>query len=360
MRKSSLLISILLIIGLLLSACGGQKTTSGSATSGSKSSGSSKDQIVIKMADHYPTGHFLLKPTEDFQKRAIELSHGKIKFDYYPGGQLGSINEMGGLVKDGAVDLGYTLVASAGFLPLTSVTSLPSVLTNSTDEGTAFAQLLDGPLASEWEKNGLKPIYSFVNPPNSILSTKKKITSINDLKGLKVRGSGGVLNFIPEIFGASGVSIGVNDLYESMQRGVADAALFPISSAPSYHLNEMTKYVLTGTNFGATTQVYAMNLKKWNSLPKDVQDALIQAGKEATAAHAKLMDQKEKESIETFKKDGIQITEVTPEQHKQILKKVEPVDKQWLEGMKQKGIDGTKILQDYRSITEKVSENKKK
>ncbi|MCQ6275378.1 TRAP transporter substrate-binding protein DctP [Bacillus sp. V3B] len=345
MKIKSLFLSLVLILGIALSAC----------SSNEASSGSSEEKIVIKMADHFPTGHFLLDMTQTFMDRAVELSGGKIKFEYYSGGQLGTINESAGLVKDGAVDIAYALIPSAGFLPLSSVSTLPNKLTSASDNGKVLDQLIKGPLKEELEKNGLVPILSFVNPPNSVLSAKK-VSAVEDIAGLKLRGSGGVLNLIPGVFNASSVSIGVNDLYESMQRGVADASLMTIASAPSYHLNEVTNHVLTNTNFGMTTQLYAMNLDKWNSLPEDVQEALAKAGKEATESLGTIMLEKEKEAIELFKNEGIEVTQISPEKHKEIVDKLLSLDQHWLKSMEDKGIDGKKVLEEYRAITEKIYE----
>jgi TRAP-type C4-dicarboxylate transport system substrate-binding protein len=359
---------MMLAFGLLLSACGSSEEAGGNppnqnanteSANNTQSANNSNSQaveepIVIKMADHLPAGHFLLEPAEMFQRRAEELSGGKIKFEYYPGAQLGGINEMGGLVKDGAVDLGYTLVASASFLPLSSVTGLPSEASDAIQLKDVLDELLHGALAEEWEKANLKPIYLFSNPPNSLLLAKKKVEKAEDLAGMKIRASGGILTKIPELFGGTGVSIGVSDIYEAMQRGVVDGALFPISSSLPYHFDEVTKYVFTGVNFGVVTQAYVINLDVWNKLSPDVQNALLEAGQEATELAAQLVYDQEAQALKTFRDRGVEIVESSPEVKQAMLATMSSLEQAWLEDMSKKGIDGQEVLEAFKASAAKA------
>lgn len=371
MRKYVLII-LMFSIGILLSACGGSEDTSGNnqnvstqqnvnensqngeSGNGETANEQSGEQIVITMADHLPAGHFLIDIAETFQQRVVELTNGQVTFDYYPNEQLGKISETGGLLKDGAVDMAYVHVDSATFLPLTSVTGLPAAWTMPSDGGKVLDELLNEVLTEELEQNKLKPIYSFTNPPNSILSGGEVINSIEDVQGLKIRSGGAVLGQIPELFDGTSVTLNVTEIYEAMQRGVVDAALFPISSAPQYHFEEVTKHLFTGSNFGVTTQFYAMNLDVWNSLPENVQEAFQQAGQEATVEGGEEFDRQIEAALELFENEGIGITFVTQEEHEEILEILAPLDELWLDNVKERGVDGTKVLKSYREASEKA------
>ncbi|MCQ6275356.1 TRAP transporter substrate-binding protein DctP [Bacillus sp. V3B] len=356
MRKRKLLLAVLMILGVFLAACGSKEATAGDGSS------KNDEQIVIQNANHLPTGHYLHEVNEIFMDRAVELSGGKIKFEYYPAGQLGSFTEMSGLVKDGAVDMGYIFPPGASFLPLSSVVTLPSLATDAVTSGKVFDQLLDDALKEELEKNNLVKIYSFMNPANDIISANKKIEKMDDLKGMKMYSSGGILNVIPDLFNASAVTVQVPDIYQSTTTKVIDGSFFPMSSAAAYHFEEIHNYILTGSNFGGTNNFYAINKQKWDSYPNDVQDALLQAGKEATILNNETMDKEKEKGLKYFEESGVEITKTTPKQHEEIVNKMEVLDELWIKDMEKKGVTKEKakeVLTEYRKLTNEAVAEKK-
>ncbi|MCQ6275362.1 TRAP transporter substrate-binding protein DctP [Bacillus sp. V3B] len=353
-KKRTMLVSILLVLGVFLAACGNQQSfTEGNEEN--KSPSDSSEPIVLVMGDHLPAGHYMGGITESFQERVVELSDSKVKFEYYSAGQLGGITEMAQLIKDGAVDLGWSHVPSAGFLPKTSVTLLPSLTTNAIEMGEAFTKLLENELVEEWESNHLKPLYVISFPLEGLYTTDKKIENLSDVAGLKIGSVSGVLNHIPSLLGANGVSIRTPELYESLQRKVIDGNLFPMSNMDEYKLEEKINYAYKGT-FGASNNVIAMNLNKFNSLSENVQKALIQAGEETSVKMAEAIEEKKLELIDKLKKNNIEVTEATQEQNKELMEVLAPLDDLWLEDVKKKGVEnGEKLLESYRTAIQEIT-----
>lgn len=66
------------------------------------------------------------------------------------------------------------------------------------------------------------------------------------------------------------------DRYGALEQGVIDAAVHGFDSATKASLYEVTKYVIDHP-FGGTSTSMIINLDTWNSLPKHLQDVLMEA-----------------------------------------------------------------------------------
>ncbi len=109
--------------------------------------------------------------------------------------------------------------------------------------------------------------------PFSVFSNKK-ITKVEDFKGLKMR----VMPlYIPALkaLGATPVTIPPTEIYTAMERGVVDGFMWPNVGMISWGLQEVTKYQLKPGVF-AMEPATMMNLKKWNQIPKDLQEMMME------------------------------------------------------------------------------------
>ena len=127
-----------------------------------------------------------------FTEAATEASGGKIKFEVYHAGQLGK--ESTSVVTTGLAEFGLLVPSyEAAKLPLTSVSELPGLHTTSC-EGSAKLWNISkegGALfEAEYKKLGVRPIYAVVLAPYQIMTSKKKVTNLAELSGLKIRALG--------------------------------------------------------------------------------------------------------------------------------------------------------------------------
>jgi TRAP-type C4-dicarboxylate transport system substrate-binding protein len=107
------------------------------------------------------------------------------------------------------------------------------------------------------------------------LYTVKKITSVDELKGLKIRTSPMYIDFLKAL-GATPVETAPGDVYQALERGVVDGFMWPLVSIRGYGWHEVSKYVV-GPPFYKVSHPLLMNAKKWDSLPKHIQQVLMEA-----------------------------------------------------------------------------------
>ncbi|SMX25564.1 TRAP transporter substrate-binding protein [Boseongicola aestuarii] len=103
-----------------------------------------------------------------------------------------------------------------------------------------------------------------------VLFCKPEISSLADLKGLKVRVyDQNLANFV-SLVGGTPVPLSFGDVQQSLARGVVDCAITGPSSANSAGWPEVTSYMMP-IAFQLAMNGYGMNLDKWNALSVEDQ-----------------------------------------------------------------------------------------
>ncbi|MEY8120354.1 TRAP transporter substrate-binding protein [Falsihalocynthiibacter sp. BN13B15] len=103
-----------------------------------------------------------------------------------------------------------------------------------------------------------------------VLFCKPEISSLADMKGLKVRVyDQNLANFV-SLVGGTPVPLSFGDVQQSLARGVVDCAITGPSSANSAGWPEVTSYMLP-IAFQLAMNGYGMNLDKWNALSAEDQ-----------------------------------------------------------------------------------------
>ena len=115
--------------------------------------------------------------------------------------------------------------------------------------------------------------------PGAGLWTKKKITTLADMKGLKTRTYDKNGALVMEAVGATPLALPFSEVYTSLQTGVIDSVMTSSPTAVDAKFWEVLKYY-EPLNITIATNMVNVNLKAFNKLPKNQQDALVKAGKE--------------------------------------------------------------------------------
>ncbi len=112
--------------------------------------------------------------------------------------------------------------------------------------------------------------------PPQIVFCNAEIAGLEDLRGLKVRGSGRMTAKLLEALGAEGVNVDFGEVPGAMQRGAIDCAVTGAGSGYNAGWWEVSTHLLTLPLGGWDPVVTAINMDRWNSLNAETQ-ALIEA-----------------------------------------------------------------------------------
>ena len=128
--------------------------------------------------------------------------------------------------------------------------------------------------AMQKEFQDVKVLMLWTSNPYFLLTTKKQVRTLEDLKGMKIRVTGGPPTDQIRALGAVPTAIPMPDNYMSLDKGVIDGMGAPWEAVHGFRLYEVAKYY-TMVPLSAVYFSMSVNKQKWNSLPKDVQDAIM-------------------------------------------------------------------------------------
>ncbi len=222
---------------------------------------------------------------EDFAYMVEKYTDGKIKIDFHSAGEIVPAMQVIDAAGQGIIDFGQ---------------ACPCVCK---PKAYAAQWFCDAPGAQSpieeiiWYYNGggkalfedLMHKYYHVHPlPMVAITTEiwlysnKKINSIKDLTGLKMRAAG-VRGEVLTKMGASVVVLPGSEMVPAMERGVIDAMEYSSINC-TYPLGfcDVTKYLYMHP-YKSTSPInfWGFNLDKWKEQPKEIQDAIERASRDA-------------------------------------------------------------------------------
>jgi TRAP-type mannitol/chloroaromatic compound transport system substrate-binding protein len=233
----------------------------------------SQDVINWRLQSYFATPsstNFMNRFTENVKQR----TNGKLLIKGYTANQL--VNVMGTLdaVSKGAIEMGWgTGIYHQKKVPEAGIEfGLPFTWETWEEQKEVFYKY--GLLKMVREAYADIGIYYLSPHPAGpyLLMTKKRIDSIADVKGMKVRVEGLAANVL-DMCGASTVAIPGVEQYMALQRGTIDGTVYVTLALTALKLNEVVSYVYYPGFIKPTTDIF-VNLNAWKSLSPDLQKAL--------------------------------------------------------------------------------------
>lgn len=217
-----------------------------------------------------------------------ERTNGQITFNVDAADSLCSASEIPQCVRDGRADVGQTLTDySSQLFPQVSIASIPFLNPNSEAVTHAIYELStehEG-AAALWERNDLHPI-AHVPPGRLLLGGHEELSSIDKLQDLRLRMAGQYAQDAVDSIGASAVSLSAPETYEGLERGVADAAAFPLDGTVTYQLKDaLPEWTDPGIGTYTTIGMW-MNKSVYDSLPDDLRQVVDEVTEEFNREHA--------------------------------------------------------------------------
>jgi tripartite ATP-independent transporter DctP family solute receptor len=239
--------------------------------------------IVLKFSSIHEPGHPSALTADFFAERVKQMTNGELDVQVYHSRQLGDARENVENIRNGS--LAFTSVSISNLsqvLPVMDVWSLPYIFKNEAH----YWYVLNGPKAMEF-MDQLKPkgikVTSWITSGTRNFFSQKPIKSPADMKGIKVRVMASpVMIETMKALGASGVPVAWGELYSALQTGVVDAAENNNPSLISMKFYEVSKYYCLDEHM-MIPDVNIVSTKVFDKLTKSQQQAILEAGVEATA-----------------------------------------------------------------------------
>jgi TRAP-type transport system periplasmic protein len=307
--------------------------------------GRSAAQEVIKLnyANFFPAPEPHSGNIEAWGKSIEQKTNGRVKMTFFHAGTLAPADQIYDSVVKGISDIGLSCFTyTRGKFPLTSVIDLPLGLQNGVT-ATRMANAYYKKFMPK-ELDDVKILYVHGHGPGLIHTTKKPVTKLEDLKGMKIR-STGLASKIVMALGAAPVGTTMPETYDALRTGVAEGATAPIQALKGFRWGEVISYSILNYGSSYSTGFFiAMNKNKWKSLPPDIQKIFEQASEEWSEKTGALWDSTDQDGIKFITEKGVKMLPLSKEEDARWAEAVKPLLTAYVDEMKTKNLPGAEAL----------------
>lgn len=257
----------------------------------------------IRIASHVSALAPLYYQAEDFSRGVNEKVKNPYDFKLFPNAQLGKEKALITNVKAGSLEM---IVVASGVLKVDKklgIFDLPWLFNDRAHVQRAMkAGLYDQIKETIENKNKtIKVLGIYENGFRHIMNSKRAINTPKDLRGLKIRISGG--KFRQDVFrkmGATPQKVAWKETFTALQTGVVDGAEAATYGFYGQKHYEVLKY-LSITNHVYTPSFLLVSKKFFDTLSVEDQRIFEQVGKEITKAQYEKAERLETKYFEDMK-----------------------------------------------------------
>ena len=256
-------------------------------------------------------------------------------------------------VKNGLADISFTVHGyTPGRFVLTQMAEMPFLGDASEPLSVAFDKVARKYPQFAQEHQGVHVIAMFTHGPGMLMNTKKPVTKLEDLQGLKWRVGGGIVNDLTKSLGMNATLKPATENYELLSGGVMDGTLLPAESMESFKIDKLIRYVTTfpGGLYN-TSFVFMMNQARYDKLTPDEKKAVdAVSGEVAARILGRQWDKADRRALALMQANGIQQTKADAKFVADVKARTAPLEQKWAKDAEGKGLkDAAKVLAEFRA-----------
>jgi TRAP-type C4-dicarboxylate transport system substrate-binding protein len=314
-------------------------------------------QVTLRLHQMLPAQATIpAKALVPWAQKVEKDSGGRIKVQLFNAMQLGGTPpQLFDQAKDGVVDLTWTVLGyTPGRFSKSEVFELPFMSGSAEQSSRAFQEYVEKFAADEFKDVKLVAVHT--HGPG-LFHTKAPVTSLESLRGMKIRGGSRIISNMLGKLGAIPVGMPVPAVTDGLSKGVIDGTTIPWEVTPALKVSELVKNHTTfAGKTGLYTQTFAFSMNKaaYEKLPADLKKVIdSNSGIETAAMFGRAMDEGDKAGREIAVKAGNRIIELDVHETERWRRTASTVESDWINEVKAKGIDGAKLASEARALIAK-------
>lgn len=335
MKKAKSFYLLVFVLSISLVACGG--TEKGVTTTENEKPSETGDRndaaYTFQIGLTNPEGSPEVEGAHKFAELVAEKSDGQIRIEVFSNGALGGERDMLEGMKMGAPEMVVTGDAVFGmFTPQYTAFTMPFLIEDTEhldnvllgeigeEVNEAFHEVLNAKMLSVWHRG----------PRN--LSAKREIKTPDDLNHMKLRVPETPMSIAAwEVLGANPTPMAFTELFVALEQNTVEGQENPLELIYNAKFYEVQSHVMLTEHLVAPFLVM-MNNDKFNELPENLQNALLEALEEARLFVNDLVADSDEKYIELLKEEGVEIVEVDRDAFKKKIEEsglAERFEKEW-------------------------------
>ncbi len=320
-----------------------------------------QETIRLRIASGHPppTPYVHLVTTffvPEVTKRVAERTKHKVEFVEGYGGSMVKVAETLEAVQSGIIDIGaYCFCFEPSNLPMQAFQIMLPFGTMKPTVSLEVARAVYDKvpyMRKVFEDKFKQKLIAIIADNGYNLGTNFEWNDISQLKGQKIAGAGLNLKWL-EFVGATPVQSALVDAYTSMQTGVYNGWIMFPSGWISAKLYEVGK-VYTEIGFGAITwHGVTVNTARWNRLPKEVQDIILEVAKEFETKTGTFNEENYPKQLEQLKSLGVNVRQLPERVREDWAKSLAGWPKEKVQELEKQGIPAAQVLEIALETAEK-------
>jgi len=313
-------------------------------------------EFLLRLGSTNPPGSAADAEFQAIAKAIEEESGGRIEVASKPAGGYGKVPEMFSMVERGDLEMAVTVQGySPGRFPQSSVMELPLMFQNSVAGTKAMMALYkEGLLDKDYATVKLLGLY--VLEPYPIFTTGKKIETVRNFRGLRIRAPSITVGLALSKLGAIPLGMPSQMVGDTIASNNLDAlaigwtSLLNTKGIGGKPLADQVS-VAVDAKFAGPALMLVMNRAKWEALPADLQAIVAKysaALSDGGAAPREAADLASKNKVLADRR--ITAISFSDAQIAELNRVVTPAIEDWKASMAKRGLDGEKLYTRAREL----------
>ena len=315
---------------------------------------SQAEPVTLTYSNFFPPTHIQSKLADAWCKEVEKRTSGQVKIQYFPGQTLTKAKQNYDGVVQGMSDLGFCLFAyTRGRFPVMEVVDLPLGYPSGVVATKVVNDVYDK--FKPKELDDVQVMYLHAHGPGLLFTKKKPVEKMADLKGMKIRAHGTTAKVV-QALGGTAVAMPMPELYQSLQKGVVDGAMYPLEVNKGWKMAEVVDFGTLDYPIAYTSSFYVvMNKDKWAALPDDIKKIITEINQEWIPKHGKAWDESDAEGKAFLAAKGGKLIKLSKEEGDKWKAAVAPVFDEYASDVEKKGLPGKELVEFTRKSLEKNS-----
>ncbi len=306
-------------------------------------------EFELKFGALNPEGLYMAKIAKAWMAKVEKEANGRVHFTAYWGGTLITPPDAPDEVARGVVDVGlfsadypkvgFDFVKSSGTFWYGISTAGQARLM--TELKKKYPQI-DGEFAKYGKVLGIQSMAQM-----KLMTNRKPIRKLADLKGLKIKATPAYVPFLQEL-GAEAVMMSMFDCYLALQKGMIDGVLAPLDTLVPLKFIEVIKYITDLDLTYAPQPGPMISLKTWAKLPADIQKVFENNVKFFNDECVRVTNEVNEEMTAAAEKAGIEFIKLPAVDEKKVDEILYKESQKKAAELDAKKFPGTAIMQELR------------
>ena len=311
-----------------------------------------QEVFTLRIASGHPPANTYVNLMQNFfvpevTKRVAAKTKHKVEFVEGYGGSMVKVADTLEGVQSGIIDIGgYNFGFEPSNLPLHPFQVMLPFGTMSPTMSVKLVRIVFDKvpyLSKVLEDKFNQRLIALIADNGYNLGTTFDWNTVADLKGRKIAGAGLNLKWL-EFAGITGVQSSLPEAYTAMQTGVYNGWIMFPSGYVNFKLFEIGKYYAE-TGFGAITwHGLTMNKARFAKLPKEVQDIIMEVGREYEVLTGKVNEENYPKQLEALRAAGAVVKKMPESVRVEWANAMKDWPQQKADELDKMGLPGSQVL----------------